>query len=71
MNTEIKPARTRVTPTFAKWEGPQRYVNHDPRPGLPFEGDGLTYDRTDKIVARGLGFAAIVILGLDLWGLFK
>ncbi len=71
MNTEIKPARTRVTPTFAKWEGPQRYVNHDPRPGLPFEGDGLTYDRTDKIVARGLGFAAIVILGLDLWELFK
>lgn len=71
MNPEIKPARTRVTPSFAKWEGPQRYVNHDPRPDLPLEEDGLTYDRADKAVAWVLGFAVLVILGLDLLEMFK
>lgn len=71
MNPEIKPARTRVTPTFAKHVGPQRYANHGPRPDLPFECDGLTYDRTDRLAAWGIGIAALIILGLDIWTMLK
>lgn len=72
MKTEIKPARKRVTPTFSKWEGPQRYVNRDPRPDLPFQEDfpRLVMTKGDRIVAWGLGFASLVILGLDVWWMY-
>ena len=58
MNTEIKPARTRVTPSFAKWEASAKFVGE---PGY------IKSDKFDRAVAWALGFGVVVILGTTAW----
>ena len=65
MNTEIKPARTRVTPSFAKWEAPARFLRQSPpeHRNIPFvdDADYIKADTFDKAVAGALGF------GVGVW----
>lgn len=71
MNTEIKPARQRVTPSFAKWQAPAKFLRTSP-PGAsqhPFadERDYLKASAFDKAVAWALGFGVVVIIGVTIW----
>jgi hypothetical protein len=65
MKTEIKPARTRVTTNFAKWEAPAKFLRESPREhrNIPFveDKDYIRADKFDKAVAIALAF------GVGVW----
>jgi hypothetical protein len=65
MKTEIKPARTRVTTNFAKWEAPAKFLREYPREhrNIPFveDKDYIRADKFDKAVAIALAF------GVGVW----
>jgi len=71
MKTEIKPARTRVMPTFTKWEAPAKFLRQQPREmrDIPFaeDKDYIYADGFDKGVAWALGFGALVVAGVTIW----
>lgn len=72
MNTEqIKPARTRVTQSFAKWEGPAKFLRTSPpeHRNIPFadDKDYIKADKFDRAVAWALGLGAVVIIGVTAW----
>jgi hypothetical protein len=65
MKTEIKPARQRVTPSFAKWEAPAKFLRQSPpeHRNIPFveDKDYIKTDTFDKAVAIALAF------GVGVW----
>jgi hypothetical protein len=71
MNNEIKPARTRVTTSFAKWEAPATFLRQQPREmrNIPFvdDKDYIYADGFDRGVAWALGFGALVVAGVTIW----
>jgi hypothetical protein len=71
MKTEIKPARTRVTPSFAKWEAPAKFLRTSPpeQRGIPFadDKDYIRADRLDKLVGIVIMVAAVIVLAVSFW----
>jgi len=72
MNTEqIKPARKRVTPSFAKWEAPAKFLRTSPpeHRNIPFadDKDYIKADKFDRAVAWALGFGVVVVIGVTVW----
>jgi hypothetical protein len=71
MSTEIKPARTRVTPSFAKWEAPAKFLRQSPpeHRNIPFvdDKDYVYADGFDRGVAVALFFGALVVIGVTIW----
>lgn len=71
MTNEVKPARHRVTPSFAKWEPPAKFLRVSPpeHRNIPFveDKDYIRADKFDKAVAWALGFGVVVILGVTVW----
>jgi len=69
MNQEIKPARKRITPTFAKWEPPAKFLRESPREqrNIPFveDKDYIRADRWDRWAALTIGIAVLIVVGLD------
>lgn len=71
MPTEIKPARRRITPTFAKWEAPAKFLRQSPpeHRNIPFveDKDYIRADKFDRLVAIALGFGVVVVLVVTVW----
>jgi len=69
MNTEIKPARKHITPSFAKWEPPAKFLRQSPpeHRDIPFadDKDYIKADKWDKWVALALGVAVLIVVALD------
>jgi hypothetical protein len=71
MTNEVKPARQRVTPSFAKWEAPAKFLRQSPpeHRNIPFveDKDYIRADPFDRAVARALGFGVLVVIGVTIW----
>lgn len=69
MTTEIKPARQRVTPSFAKWEAPAKFLRESPpeHRNIPFadDKDYIRADRQDKLVGIVIAAAVVVVLAVS------
>ena len=63
MNNEPKVVR------FKRWEGPQKFSNHDPWPKVPFDEDLFRANAYDKMVGWLCVAVAVFVLYISFRGL--